>query len=60
MDGLQKVNEVVDRASNAICRRSPPPLSHFMEVTYLLNEWPASEIESSTMFGDTGDFLTIH
>ena len=38
------------------------PLSHFMEVAYLLIAWPASEIEPSatTVFGDTGDFVTIH
>ena len=31
-----------------------------MEVAYLLIAWPASEIEPSAVFGDTGDFVTIH
>ena len=36
------------------------PLSHFTGVTYLLIAWPASEIEPSTVLGDTGDLLTMH
>ena len=31
-----------------------------MEVAYLLIAWPASEIEPSTVLGDTGDLLTMH